>query len=106
MLLVEHANHGRPINSDQSAVRHRHSRSNAQRLPCEAALTEKITGGEHGDNGFLPLFGCNCQLYLALPEIVDRIRRLALPEDIALRAVLHCRIAAGNFREDGFPIDW
>ena len=105
MLFVKHANHGGPLYSDQSAVGHCHSRGDAQRLSCEASFAEKVTGGEHGDNGFLPLLGCNGQLYLALPEVVDRIRRLALPEDIALGAELHCRVAPGNFREDGFPID-
>ena len=105
MLLVEHASHYRPLDLDQSAIGHRDSRCDAQRLSCEAAFTEKVTGAEYSNDGFLTLFGCNSQLDLALPDVEDGICRLALPEDFTLRTVLHSSVAASDFFEDCFPID-
>src|ERR1017187_5651714 len=105
MLLVEHASHYRPLDPDQSAIGHRDSRCDAQRLSCEAAFTEKVTGAEYSNDGFLTLFGCNSQLDLALPDVEDGICRLALPEDFTLRTVLHSSVAASDFFEDCFPID-
>ena len=105
MLLVEHASHYRPLDPDQSAVGHRGSRCDAQRLTCEAAFTEKVTGVEHSDNGFLTLFGCNSHLDLALPEVEDGICGLALPEDFTLRTILYSSVAASDFSEDCFPIN-
>lgn len=59
MLLVKYAGHYRTLDSDQTAVGHGDSRRNTQRLPSEASFTEKITGAENRDDGFLTLLGGN-----------------------------------------------
>ena len=105
MLLVEHANHYRPLDPDQSAIGHRRSGCDAQRLSCKAAFTEKVAGAENSDNGFFTLFGCNSEFDLAVPDVKDGIRGLALPENLALRTVLYRSVAAGDSRKNCFPID-
>src|ERR1700676_4049363 len=105
MLLAEHARHYRPLDSDQSAIGHRGSGCDAQRLPCQAAFPEKVTGAKHSDNSFLTLFGCDSQLYFAFPEVKDGIRRLPLPEDFSFCTILDSSVTAGDFGEDRFPID-
>src|ERR1700676_406935 len=105
MLVVQHANHYRPLDPDQSAIGHRRSGCDAQRLSCKAAFTEKVAGAENSDNGFFTLFGCNSEFDLAVPDVKDGIRGLALPENLALRTVLYRSVAAGDSRKNCFPID-
>jgi hypothetical protein len=53
----------------------------------EASLTAKLSGAQHRDHRFLPLFGEDRDLECSFPDIENRIRRVALrEEDLILSA--------------------
>src|SRR3990172_10400442 len=87
VLFVEHPCHGLPRNPHKRAICHRDGCFYAQRLTGEASLAEEITGFQKGDNRFLALFGCYREHYLASTDVEHGIRRLSLPEDVAVRTV-------------------
>ena len=105
VLFVEHSRHQRLLNLVESAICHGDSRCHTRLLTCEASLTEELTGAQNGDNRFLALLGYNRELHLASTEIEQGIRRLSLPEDVAVRSVFHNGLPAEDAGEDGFPID-
>src|SRR3989442_4264212 len=81
------------------------SRGYTQRLTCKAPLAEEFTGAQNGDDRFLTLFRCNREPHFAPLEVEHGIRRLSLPEDVAVRAVFCNRLADRDASEEGFPID-
>jgi hypothetical protein len=52
VLLVQQADHLLFADEQDIARRDRRGGSHAKRLPCQAALAEKVAGTEHRDDGF------------------------------------------------------
>jgi hypothetical protein len=105
VLFVEHVRHHRLLNLDQRAIGSRGRRADAQRPAGEASLAEEVTGTQDGDDRFLALLGGHPVLHLASSDVEDRIRRVSLAVDGAVRAVFKHGFPAGDSRQEGFPID-
>src|SRR2546422_3681556 len=105
VLFMQHARHQRLFDPGKRTVCHRGSRGYTQRLTCKAPLAEEFTGAQNGDDRFLTLFRCNRKPHFAPLEVEHGIRRLSLPEDVAVRAVFCNRLADRDASEEGFPID-
>src|SRR5207245_1048265 len=105
VLFMQHARHQRLFDPGKRTVCHRGSRGYTQRLTCKAPLAEEFTGAQNGDDRFLTLFRCNREPHFAPLEVEHGIRRLSLPEDVAVRAVFCNRLADRDASEEGFPID-
>ena len=86
-LFVEHAHDCHLIEPHDDAVRHRHGRRQSQRLASQATLAEEIAVPVKGDDGLFPPLGYDVDLYLALSDVEDRIRRLSLGEDFLVLAI-------------------
>src|SRR2546422_7207028 len=105
VLFMQHARHQRLFDPGKRTVCHGGSRGYTQRLTCKAPLAEEFTGGGGGGGGGGGLFRCNREPHFAPLEVEHGIRRLSLPEDVAVRAVFCNRLADRDASEEGFPID-
>ena len=59
-----------------------------------------------GDDGFLALLGYDADLDLALPDEENRIRRVALREDLLILAVRRYSPSAVNGVEEDLHVEW
>lgn len=71
---MEDADHLRRFHPHDSARHHGGGSRQPQRLADQAAFPEKVSLAEKGDDGFLPLFGVDGDLDLALRNIKYRVR--------------------------------
>jgi hypothetical protein len=86
-LFVEHANGGHFLQPREGAGGHGSAGRHALGLSGEATFAEEIAGAQHRDHRFPALCGDHGQFDLALANIKDRIRRIALGEDDFVRPV-------------------
>ncbi len=105
MLFVEDTRHQGLLDLVESAICHGDSRCHTRWLTREASLAEKFASAQNGDNRFFALLGHNRELHLASPEVEQGIRRLSLPEDVAVRSIFYNGLPAEDARKDGFPIN-
>jgi hypothetical protein len=78
---MEHANDGSFLEPHDLAFHHRRDRRHAQRLPRQASLAAEIAGSKDRNDCFFPLFGNNGDFDLALLDVENSVRHLALRED-------------------------
>src|SRR3970040_295298 len=104
VLFVQHACHQGFLNSHKSALAHRGSRRHAPRLTGEASLAEELAGAQNGYDCFLASSGCDPEPHLASSKVEHRIRRVSLPEDVAVLAVFYGGVPAGDSTDEIFPI--
>ena len=81
-LVMEHADDRRFVEPHDGAFCHCRGCRQAQWLARQTALANEIPLPMDCDNGFLPPFGDNADLDLALLNVKDRIRRVPLQEDL------------------------
>src|ERR1051326_1481110 len=65
-----------------------------------AILADEVAGAEHRDSGFLPLLGDYCHLGLALLNVEDGIRGIALGEDRFTLRTLDDGFVEPGFRQE------
>ena len=104
-LVVEHAHDGRLFDPHDDAFRHRRDRRQAQRLSGQAALAEEVPLPVERDDRFLPLLGDDADLDLALLNVKDGIRRVALREDFLILAIVRYGPPAVHGAEEGFHVE-
>jgi hypothetical protein len=73
-------------------------------LTCEASLAEELAGARNGDDRFLALWGYDRELYLTLPEVEQRIRKLPLPENAMVHFTFYYCLSAKDAIEQNFLI--
>ena len=104
-LVVQDADHGGLPDPHDCAVRDRHRRRQAQRLPDQASLSEKVPRSEKGDDGFFALLGRHEDLDLAVPDVKDRIGGSPLFEDNLVLSIRRNGPAAIEGGEKRFPVE-
>jgi len=77
----------------------------APRVTGEASFAEELAGVQKGDDRFFALVGCNRDLDPAFSKVEHGIRRVSLPEDVAVRIVFDKGSPAAESSEEAFPID-
>jgi hypothetical protein len=68
--------------------------------------SQEVSAPMERDDGFLPMLGYDGDLELALPNEEDRIRRVALREDLLILAVLHYGPSTINGVEKDLYVEW
>ena len=78
---MEDADHLCPVQTSDRGVGHRGDRRDAEGLPGQTSLAKEIAGTENGDDRLLAVAGDTGDLDLSLPDVEQRIGRIALRED-------------------------
>jgi hypothetical protein len=81
MFAVQRLHHGLFVNAQEFAVRHGCGRPHAQRLPGQAAFSEKLSLAQYAESSFPADLGYNRESNLALLDVKDRVSRISLRED-------------------------
>src|ERR1035437_4974528 len=102
---MKQTQHQQLLDPVKSAVRHRHSRGDTQRLAGQASLTEKLVVAQNADDCFIAVSGGHHEFYLALVEIPHGIRSVSLREDRAIGAEFENGFATRDSGEKCCPID-
>ena len=100
MLAVKRAHHGLFFDPRELALCHRGCRSHAKRLACQGSFSEEIAVTQDANRRFLAGLGDDGQLYFALLDIENRVRRVALREDGVLFRNLNRLPALANRRKE------
>jgi len=103
-LVMEHADDRRFVEPHDGAFCHCRGCRQAQWLARQTALANEIPLPMDCDNGFLPLFGDNADLDLALLNVKDRIGGVALGKNDLAFLIDRYRLAVPHFGEKGFRI--
>ena len=104
-FLMDHADNGRLFQSHDNGVRHGRDRRDALRLPGKTSLAEEFVRSKDGDDGFLALLGNDGELHLALLDVKDRIRSVALRKNDLPLAVFGDAPAVADAGEKRFRIE-
>src|SRR5258707_1404460 len=75
-------------------------------LPSQPSLATKIAGSKYCNNRFFPPFGKHGQLNLALLDVENCIRWLALRKDNLISSVDSYRPSSVCFGDQGFRVEW
>src|SRR5882672_3400159 len=104
-LVVEKADHRRFLQPHDLGFLNCLGGRNAKALPSQASLATKIAGSKYCNNRFFPPFGKHRQLYLALLDVKNSIRWLALRKDNLICSVDSYRPSSVCFGEQGFRVE-
>src|SRR3981189_2619479 len=104
-LIVKHANDARFPQSHDRAFCHRPDGRDPTCLSGQAPLTAELPCSKNCDDRLLPLVGNDGNLDLALLDIEDGIRGIALREDNLILAILGYGSSLADFGEKGLGIE-
>src|SRR5712671_457518 len=105
-LAVEKADHRRFLQPHDLGFLNCFGRRHAKGLPSQASLATKIADSKYCNNRFFPPLGKNSQLNLALLDVENSIRWLALRKDNLISSVGGYRPSPVRFGEQGFRVEW
>jgi len=101
-LVMEKVDHRRFLQPHDLGFLNCFGRRNAKGLPSQACLTTKLACSKYSNNRFFPSLGTHCQLNLALLDVENSIRRLALRKDNLSSSVGSYRPSPVCLGEQGF----
>jgi hypothetical protein len=104
-LLLKQLDHRGPSDANDRRLGHRRRGRGANRLAGETGFAKEIAGLEHGHDRGSPALRNHRQLDLALLEVVDGVRRIALGEDDLLPPVRADRASPDHSRQQGLRIE-
>src|SRR6266704_4901365 len=104
-LVVEKADHRRFLQPHDLGFLNCFGCRNAKGLPSQASLTTKIAGSKYSNNRFFPPLGKHCQLNLALLDVENSVRWLALRKDNLISSVGGYRPSPICLGEQGFGVE-
>lgn len=102
---MEHAPHHGLVEPHYFALCHCPDRCNATGLTDQATFTQEIPVLVDCDHGFLATLGHNGDLALAVPDVKDRIGRIALSEDDLILSISRYRLPPVRTRQERFKIE-
>src|SRR5260370_1905830 len=103
-FVVEKADHRRFLQPHDLGFLNCFGRRNAKGLPSQASLATKIAGSKYCNNRFFPPFGKHGQLNLALLDVENSIRWLALRKDKLISSVDSYLPASLSFGQPRFRV--
>src|ERR1700704_5395253 len=92
-LVVKRGLHGLFCNGGDDAIFDGGGGRDAQRVAVHAAFTKELAGSQNPDHGLLIMLGYYRKLNLALLNVIDRVRSVALQEHVLILLKFKDRLA-------------